>query len=414
MTDSPLSRRVLLGAVLGFACSPPDAPPQEVAEKGPPQVVTLKATPVHWSDTIHGFGVVSSSAEVEISVPFSAKVAAVSFAEGERVEEGQVLVKFEAVTRRQRLKQSRASVNDLKGALKRARTDLEKTRTLLQSGAASAADVDTAEDSLRQTQARYDDAMASLRLAEHDVRETTLRSPVAGVVQSRSVDVGETVNAGAPIAVIQAIDTLRIETHVSEIEVNAIEIGGNATITSAGARGQTYTARVESIGISADPETGNFPVKLALADTSGLLRPGMTARIALRGAAVPDTVAVPTRAIVDRHRERVLFVVQDGKAIERTPVLGLTDGAWIPVYEGLNPGEQVILEGLAYVIDGIDVEASEVETPPPPPEQALPAEDEIAENEGDPPRDADEAESKAPKTEDKGKGTSGKKSGGNG
>ncbi len=365
------AQRWLLSAVFLLACDREVEKESVEIDKGPPQVATLTAEAIDWSDTIHGFGVISSSAEVELSVPFSAKVDEIKFAEGARVEEGQVLVKFEALTRRQRLKQSRASLNDIKGALKRARSDLEKTRVLLVQAAASAADVETAEDTLRQTQARYDDAMANLRLAEHDVRETTLRSPVSGVVQSRSVEVGETVNAGAALAVIQAVDTLRVETYVSEREVNTIEIGGTATVTSAGARGQTYEARVESIGIKADPETGNFPVKLALADTSGLLRPGMTARIAMRGAAVPDTIAVPTRAVVDRHRERVLFVVQDGKAVERRPVLGLTDGAWIPVYEGLNPGEAVILEGLAHVIDGVAVVDQPVENPPAPPKQAV-------------------------------------------
>jgi len=372
--------------VLGIACSPKqETPPTANREKGPPQVTTITASAANWSETIHAFGVISSSAEVELSVPFSARVDEVKFTEGARVEEGQVLVRFEAVSRRQRLRQSRASVNDIKGALKRAREDLAKTKGLVASSAVSAADVDAAEDTLRQAQARYDDSVASLRLAEHDVRETTLRSPVAGVVQSRTVDVGETVNAGSAIAIIQAVDTLRVETYVSEREVNAIEIGGVATVTSAGARGQEYTARVESIGIQAEPETGNFPVKLAIASSpepsAGLLRPGMTARVALQGAIVPNTIAVPTRAIVDRHRERVLFIVQDGKALERVPILGLTDESWTPVYEGLSVGEMVVIEGLPLIIDNVEVAASETDNPPPRPKQIISEEADAPESE---------------------------------
>jgi membrane fusion protein (multidrug efflux system) len=157
---------------------------------------------------------------------------------------------------------------------------------------------------------------------------------------------------GQQLALIQTVDTVRVTTFVSEKDINALRVGGEARVTTPGVRGKEYAARIESLGAKADSATGNFTVRLALRNEDGLLRDGMTARVHLQGLQYPDALLVPDTAVVDRNRRRVVYKVVNGKAVEVAPVLAATVGDLIPVLDGLQAGDRIIVEGLEGVVDG--------------------------------------------------------------
>jgi membrane fusion protein (multidrug efflux system) len=116
---------------------------------------------------------------------------------------------------------------------------------------------------LRRATARYEDALAAQRLAERELTESRVLSPVSGIVDRRLVETGETVMPGQLLGSVQVVDRVRVRVHVGEREVNDLRVGAVAEVRSAGVPGRVYQARIEAVGIKADPQTGNFPVKVA-------------------------------------------------------------------------------------------------------------------------------------------------------
>ena len=102
------------------------------------------------------------------------------------------------------------------------------------------------------------------------------------------------------------------------------------------------------------PSAGS-PVKLRVDNSDGLLREGMSAQIRLQGREGDSLLAVPRSALVDRDRQRVVFVIRDGRAVKVVPSLGMAMGDWIPVLSGLQAGDLVAISSLSALVDGTEV-----------------------------------------------------------
>jgi membrane fusion protein (multidrug efflux system) len=96
-------------------------------------------------------------------------------------------------------------------------------------------------------------------------------------------------------------------------------------------------------------------VRIRVTETGGLLRPGMFARVAIVYERKPDALQIPRTALLDGDGPPKVFVVKNGKAMERAVKLGLSNGAWIEVTEGLKDGEQVVVVGQGAVKPGAAV-----------------------------------------------------------
>ncbi|MGI9382445.1 MAG: efflux RND transporter periplasmic adaptor subunit, partial [Methyloligellaceae bacterium] len=247
----------------------------------------------------------------------------------------------------------------VEAALRQAERAFERRRQLVDKGIMSRAALDTAKTNLETAKARVGEAQSSLRLAERDDTNRDIVSPVSGKVASQDVEPGELVQPGTVIARIQAAQIVRIVTYLSERDIGLIKAGGPAQVRVPAVPGQAFSARVESVGIQADEATGNFPVKLVVENADGLLRAGMTARVRFQDIVLPDQLVLPQRALINRNLRRVVFVVANGKAVRREPVLRAGFSDKLVVISGLEPGETVIVEGHDAVVDGTLVSISD-------------------------------------------------------
>jgi len=335
--------------------------PDQLAVPEPriPQVQTLILEPRTWQQTLEAYGVVEPTEDVAITVDFSAPVTAVHFEEGQRVEQGQLLIELDSRKRDLRLAQAATAVEEAQAGLEEARRELERRRDLASSGAVSREILDRSEIDLRRATARYEDALAAYRLADRERTESQILSPVSGIVDRKAVEPGETVMPGQLLGSVQVVDRVRVRVYVSERVVNDLRVGTWAEVRSTGVPGRTFRAIIEAVGINADPQTGNFPVKLTQPNEDGLLRPGMTARVRLQGLTHADTLLIPDKALVDRRQRRVVYVVRDGKAVEVEPLLRASIGEEIPVLGGLEAGDRLVITGMEQLVDGSPVDVIE-------------------------------------------------------
>ncbi len=331
-----------------------DPPPPRVG-----RVDVLVLQPRAFTEQITTYGVFEAAEEVALAVDFAARVVAVHFDAGSRVEAGQLLVEFDARERGLQVRRARAAVAAAQAELEDAGQVLERMQALATGGMEAGAKLDSARFVERRAAAQAEDAVAALALAEHALGKVRLVSPVTGVIESRSVDPGETPSAGAVLGVIEAVGAIRTVTYVSEKDINQLRVGSPVTVRTPGVRGHAFAARIESVGIKADSRTGNFQVKLTLPNPDGLLRPGMTARADLPGMRIESAILIPDAALVDRDRRKVAFKLVEGHAVMVEPVLMPVSAGQIPVISGLVAGDQLIVSGLQHVVDGSPVRLRE-------------------------------------------------------
>jgi len=308
-----------------------------------------------WQGTVRSFGVVEALEEVNVAAELSGTVAAVHVDEGDRVEVGQLLLELDPRKRQLALAQAEQQVQRARAGLEEARLKLQRRRDLAERESVSREILDNAQLAVDAANAAYQQAQAARELAARELADTSIYSPTDGLVDIQAVEAGEPVQAGARLVTLQAVQGLRVHTWVSEADIVNIRAGAHAGVSVSGLPGLEFTARVEWVGVNADPATGNFPVKLILGEDATSLRPGMTATVVLDGVTVEGALLLPESALVDRERRRVVFVVEDGVARLREPLLAAGFSNRLRILAGLSAGDLVVVAGQGALLDGTPV-----------------------------------------------------------
>ena len=342
---------------LGFtACE--NRPPAREEANPPSRIAEVEVKVLEeqlWAETINSFGVIDAAQEIVITVDFSERVNKVHFEEGDRIKADQLLIELDGKKQQLRLARFRTTLKETKANLTNAQTTLKRQEALYAKRNIALSKLEESQLVLKTARARHEEALAAVRLAERELADRRITSPAGGQVVKRSVEPGETVNPGNPLVIIQVVDAVRVITYVTEKDINHLSKGNEATVTTPGVSGRAYTARIESLGSKADPDTGNFSVKLTIPNSDGMLRPGMTARVNLQGLTYQDAILIPERALVDRNRRRVAYKVEDGKAVQVEPIIALTTVDQAHVLSGLQAGDRLIVNGLKNIVAGTPV-----------------------------------------------------------
>lgn len=261
---------------------------------------------------------------------------------GQKVAAGEVVAEIDAREVRARLEQATAQRDQ-------AAQDLERVTSLVRKQAVSRQDFDAA-------QARFRVADATVREAETMLGYARVTAPFDGVVARRLAEVGDLAVPGRPLLEIEDRGALRFEIDVPEAVIDGLEIGQGIAVTVP-ALNRTFDAEIVEIAPTAEASSRTFLAKLDLPDSAGL-RAGQFGR-----AAVPvgraESLRVPRNALLLRGQMEMVFVVADGRARLRLVKSGKTIGDSVEILSGLAPGETVVADDVARLIDGVRVEVRE-------------------------------------------------------
>jgi membrane fusion protein (multidrug efflux system) len=271
--------------------------------------------------------------------------------EGQHVRAGQVLARLDGDKLRLEVALNEATMRKLE-------RDYNRNLELQQQGLISAVSLDNLKYELEAAKANWE--LARLQLSYCDIR-----SPIEGTVTQRLdvVKVGNTVtpvggvieSGESSLFVVEDLDTLQLRVNVPERELSKLSVGQPAQLSFDAVPGKTFEGRISLISPYVSAETATFAVRIRVTTNEGLLRPGMFARVAIIYERKPDALQIPRTALLDGDGPPKVFVVKDGKAAERAVKLGLSNGAWIEVTEGLKDGEQVVVVGQGAVKTGTAV-----------------------------------------------------------
>ncbi len=192
---------------------------------------------------------------------------------------------------------------------------------------------------------------------ENMLENTTLVSPISGVVTARNYDNGDMVG-GQPIFVVQRINPVKIFVNVSESLYTYIKKGMTVDVELDAIPEQKFEGKVSRITPSIDPQTRTFEVELTVANGKELIKPGMYARVTMNYGARKNIV-VPDQSVVKMlgSGDRYIYVYKaDGTVSYQKVELGRRMNDKYEILSGIADGDEVVTSGQVALKDGIAVE----------------------------------------------------------
>jgi RND family efflux transporter MFP subunit len=317
-----------------------------------------------------------------VSSKLTGRIDEVTFEEGARVTQGQVLARLDGSTAKaeyevanRSLEASRRSLREIEVRLADARRTFDRNRSLVEKKLVAQSVLDASEAEVASLQARLAAAQAEvsvaqsrLALSSQGLDDLLIRAPFTGVVISKDAQPGETVSpmsAGGGftrtgIATIVDMDSREIEVDVNEAYINRVKDGQSVEAVLDAYPDWTIPGHVISIVPTADRQKATVRVRIAFDQLDDRILPDMGIKVRFleeAGAKLVARPTVPAKAVVRDGSATAVWVVRDGKVERRAVELGEAqkDGE-LPVLKGLDGGESVVIDPPRRLRDGAAVE----------------------------------------------------------
>jgi membrane fusion protein (multidrug efflux system) len=291
---------------------------------------------------ITAVGTLRSDESVTIRPEVAGRVAQISFEEGRRVRQGEVLLKLDEATWRAELDEARA-------ILALAKSNAQRADELHARGSGSAQARDQAMATLHGAEARV--ALLQARL-----EKTALVAPINGVVGLRKVSPGAYVEAGQEIVNLENVDPIKVDFRVPEIWFAAVKVGQKIAVKLDALPGRNFEGEVYAIDPQVDVEGRSIVLRARVPNADDLLRPGLFARVTLVLPKEKPAIIVPEAVLMPIGSDQFVFKVVDGKAALTKVKLGDRRGGMVEITEGLAAGDTVVTGGQIKLRNGMSVQ----------------------------------------------------------
>lgn len=241
--------------------------------------------------------------------------------------------------------ESEAQLSEVRTQLTEAKSRITVSETAAQLERAKSA-VQVAQSQLQLSDDAYQTRLRQLQGQPNQNGLVTVVAPIAGTIADQMITPGESVNEpGVPLMKIVNGTGVWATANVYEKDLPRISKGQRVRVGVTGLKG-TFAGIISYIGTAVQGETRVIPVRAALNNGQGLLKPGMFAELEiLTGQATQTVLAVPTAAIVNASG-RSLVYVRNGQNYEPVEIaLGEVDGNRTEIRSGLFEGDQVVVQG---------------------------------------------------------------------
>jgi membrane fusion protein (multidrug efflux system) len=331
---------------------------QQAAFQMPPETVTtVVAKTDQWPAAISAIGTVAAVHGVTVSADLPGIVAKISFDSGKAVRVGDVLVQLDT-------KQEQAQLAAAEAQSQWARVSIERMTGLRKKGIAAQADWDRADAEQKQADARVGEIRAT-------IARKTIRAPFSGVLGLRQVNLGQYMEAGAPIVSLQALDPIYVNFSVPQQQIGGLQSGNEVRVTAEGLPGE-FKGKLTATNAVIDEATRNVQTQATVANPDGKLHPGMFVETKVGLGTANAVVAVPASSINYAPYGNSVFVVEDMKnpkgqtykgVRQQFVKLGTGRGDQVAVVSGVKPGEEIVTSGVFKLRNGAAVQVNNTTQP---------------------------------------------------
>jgi len=182
-----------------------------------------------------------------------------------------------------------------------------------------------------------------------------VESPLAGIIGRIYVDIGSNVTPQTPVALVVDMEGVKIELNIPEKYIPKLSLSQNAVITVDAYADEKFTGQVSKISPVIDIDTRTAPVEISITDEKHLLKSGMFAKAKLTIEEHKNVPIILKEAIMGKNSDTYVFVAKDNKVAMRKVSLGIRQGPYFEVTEGLKDGDLVVVMGQQRLRDGANV-----------------------------------------------------------
>jgi RND family efflux transporter MFP subunit len=380
----------LLGAALlavsGVACGKDTTPAGAAgrAKAQEPRTVRAAAAAVgRLPRTVTVTGTLAADEEVVAGFKVAGRVSEIAVDLGSPVRKGQVLARLDPTDFRLRVEQAEAAlrqvraglglprdgsgegvdpektalVREARAVLEEARLNRDRTARLWEKNYIARSEVDSSQSRLLVAESRYQAALEEIRnrqellaerssglaLTRQQLADAVLGAPIDGAVRERRASVGEYLAAGAPVFGLVRVHPLRLRVAVPERDAASVRVGQAVRVLLEGDPA-AYAGRVARVSPSIQEQNRTLIVEAEVANRDGRLRPGSFARAEIVVEADRTAVTVPAGTVVTFAGLEKVFVVKDGKAVEKRIRTGRRSGDRVEILEGVAAGDAVVAD----------------------------------------------------------------------
>jgi RND family efflux transporter MFP subunit len=368
-------------AVSGVACGKDtnSAARTKTQEPRPVRVVAAEVGPLPRTVTVTG--TLAADEEVVAGFKVAGRVSEIAVDLGSPVRKGQVLARLDPTDFRLRVEQAEAAlrqvraglglpgdgsvesvdpektalVREARAVLEEARLNRDRTAQLWEKNYIARSEADASVSRLLVAESRYQAALEEVRnrqellaerrsglaLARQQLADAVLIAPIDGAVRERRASVGEYLAAGAPVYALVRIHPLRLRVAATERDAPSVRVGQAVQVRLEGDPA-VHSGRIARVSPSLQEQNRTLIVEAEVANRDGKLRPGSFARAEIVVEADRTAVMVPISTVVTFAGLEKVFVVQDGKALEKRIRTGRRSGDRIEILEGVAEGEPVV------------------------------------------------------------------------
>jgi membrane fusion protein (multidrug efflux system) len=290
---------ILMMALLPFGCAKKDAPASATTTQAAPalpndvQTVAAAATTTSAPATTTEAAAIASESggttvatgefvspvRSELAVRVPGRVAKMYVDEGSRISRGQALLELETDYPRLNLEKAQADIARAVSAEQDAQRDLNRKKELIAKESIPQATYDRSQAMFDQARAAKESAQAQANIFRQQMSDSTLRSPIDGVVAEKRTDVGQRLGDATVALVVVQTSPLKLRFRVPEKEISHVHQGQNVKATVDAYAGDVFQGKVAVVGGVIDPATRSFTVETEFPNRDGKLKPGMFARV---------------------------------------------------------------------------------------------------------------------------------------
>jgi membrane fusion protein (multidrug efflux system) len=372
---------VLFGMAAGCSKGPEEKSQPRSAEV---TVITVEAKDVPVSGEY--VAQTQSSRLVNIQARVSGFLDRRVYTEGAMVKEGDTLFLMDQKPFKAQLDAAQAAMARQVAAMETARANLARVKPLAEMDALSQKDLDDAKGQFESYAASVDQAKAQVETAKLNLSYTVITSPVTGITSFAQQADGTYIGTqNSQLTTVAVLSPMWVNFSISENEwqkfrdeerrgLLRMPRGNNFVVEVILIDGSLFphTGRITFADSSFNPQTGTFLLRASVDNPKGVLMPNQYVRARIKGAIRPNAILVPQRAIQQGSKGHFVWVEKDGKAEARPVVVGNWNGDEWFVFEGLNAGERVVVDGALTLSPGMAVTTKQASTAPGSPPAAEP------------------------------------------
>ena len=292
-------------------------------------------------DRLEALGTALSNQEVDITATVTEKVVSIHFEDGQRVKKGDLLVQLKN-------DEVLAEEKQLKATLAECQRELDRLGKLLDTNAIARKEYDMQLTKKLLAEAAIEGVEAKL----HDRRIT---APFTGTLGIRQIEVGSLVSAGTVIAPLDDISSVKVDFAVPEKYVSRIRPGMAIRVSGDALGNDEFTGVISAVATRIDPISRSLTVRGIIANPEERLQSGMLLQVVLLFGE-RDALLIPEKAISNLGERQFVFHVDANNIARRQEVTtGIRRNGMVEILSGCNPGDQIVTEGIAKVVDGMKV-----------------------------------------------------------